>query len=173
MNFKLAWLPFATLFLLGAVLYWAPVFAPDFAFVQKAAGQAQEQTQEPETGTFETGTLFINTAQGRFEFSIEIADDDEERSRGLMFRETMPTKHGMLFDFEGTRRIQMWMRNTPLSLDMIFIQPDGKVAHIAERTTPFSDAIIDSTVPVSHVLEVNAGISRLIGLEVGDTIDLP
>ena len=94
-------------------------------------------------------------------------------SKGLMFRETMPPTHGMLFDFGETRRIQMWMRNTPLSLDMIFIDC-AKVSwsRIAERTTPFSDAIVDSTVPICHVLEINAGISRLIGLQIGDQVEL-
>lgn len=121
----------------------------------------------------ETKTLTIRTAQGSFEFTVEIADEPRERQKGLMFRETMPTKHGMLFDFGETRRIQMWMRNTPLSLDMIFMTPDGEVVRIAERTTPFSDAIIDSNVPISHVLEVNAGVAKLIGLKVGDVIALP
>ena len=114
--------------------------------------------------------LWIETGQGRFEFTAEIADTGEERAKGLMFRETMPSKHGMLFDFGEKRRIQMWMRNTPLSLDMIFLDEQGTVRKIAERTTPFSDTIIDSDEPVTHVLEINAGVSRLIGLKTGDSI---
>lgn len=132
--------------------------------------QASQTIEEPSGNIMPVELVSIVTSQGRFEFTAEIADDEQERARGLMFRETMPAKHGMLFDFGQTRRIQMWMRNTPLSLDMIFIDPTGQVVNIAERTTPFSDAIIDSMVPVSHVLEVNAGISRLIGLKIGDRI---
>lgn len=135
---------------------------------------AQSVPQEQQGDiSFETGSLWVNTAQGRFQFSIEIADTLQRRARGLMFRETMPSKNGMLFVFGETRRIQMWMRNTPLSLDMIFIRSDGTVARIAERTTPFTDDVIDSVEPVTHVLEVNAGISRLIGLKPGDRIELP
>ncbi len=121
----------------------------------------------------EAEELFIETGQGRFRFTAEIADEDLERSRGLMFREEMAPTHGMLFDFGATRRIQMWMRNTPLSLDMVFISEEGKVVRIAERTTPFSEAIIDSGEPVSFVLEINAGVSRLIGLKPGDRIKHP
>ena len=115
--------------------------------------------------------IWIVTSQGRFSFTAEIADEPAERSQGLMFRETMPPKHGMLFDFGQTRPVQMWMRNTPLSLDMVFLDETGTVTHIAERTTPFSDAIIDSGGPISHVLELNAGISRLIGLKPGDRVE--
>jgi len=115
--------------------------------------------------------IWINTAQGRFRFTAEIADDNSERSTGLMFREKMPTTHGMLFDFGETRRIQMWMRNTPLPLDMVFLDNSGTVVRVVERTTPFSDDIIDSGAPVSHVLEINGGVARLIGIKPGDTLN--
>lgn len=138
-----------------------------------AFAQSAPQGEALEPSPIEVGPIWLNTVQGRFEFQVEIADEPSERQRGLMFRELMPVKNGMLFDFGKTSQIQMWMRNTPLSLDMIFILPDGTVGHIAERTTPFSDAIIDSRAPVSHVLEINAGVSKLIGLKVGDTVELP
>lgn len=119
----------------------------------------------------EAEEIWINTGQGRFRFTAEIADEESERSIGLMHREKMAPTHGMLFKFEAARNIQMWMRNTPLSLDMIFIKNSGEVMNIAERTTPFSDAITDSGEPVSFVLEINAGVSRLIGLKEGDKIE--
>jgi uncharacterized membrane protein (UPF0127 family) len=118
----------------------------------------------------ESEELFINTAQGRFRFTAEIADDARERSVGLMHREKMPPTHGMLFVFGETDWVSMWMKNTPLSLDMIFIDRDGKVVTIAERTTPFSTDIISSGEPVDYVLELNGGVSRLIGLKPGDSI---
>jgi len=142
-----------------------------------AVAQSQQATPSPAlTQTIivdgkEAEELWIVTPQRRFRFTAEIADEESERSSGLMFREEMATDHGMLFDFEGKRRIQMWMRNTPLSLDMIFTNETGKITRIVERTTPFSDAIIDSVDPVTHVFEVKAGVSRLIGLSVGDTIE--
>ena len=160
---------------------FAPVTAVCLAFlyapqaiaetVQSPPAQAAVSVQAPLiVDGREAEELFIQTGQGRFRFTAEIADEDMERSRGLMFREEMAPTHGMLFDFGATRRIQMWMRNTPLSLDMVFIDEKGKVVGIAERTTPFSEAIIDSGEPVSFVLEINAGVSRLIGLKPGDHI---
>ncbi len=87
-----------------------------------------------------------------------------------MFRKTMLPTHGMLFQFEGSSPVMMWMQNTPLSLDMLFIKEDGKVAKIASGTEPFSKTIISSGERVSHVLELNAGIARQIGIKPGDQI---
>lgn len=117
--------------------------------------------------------LTIETSNGPFDFTIEVADETHERQKGLMHRTEMDPKHGMLFVFDSLQIVTMWMQNTPLSLDMIFVKPDGKVATIASRTTPFSTDVITSRVPVSHVLEVNAGISTLIGLKVGDRLVHP
>ncbi len=164
------------IYLLMSAALALPIMMPAFMFTGAQSAYADSAKVAPATNydaELDTQILAIKTAQGNFEFTVEIADEPHERQKGLMFRETMPTKHGMLFDFGETRQIQMWMRNTPLSLDMIFLTPDGKVVRIAERTTPFSDAIIDSTVPISHVLELNAGVSKLIGLKIGDFIELP
>ncbi len=79
----------------------------------------------------------------------------------------------MLFDFGQTRMVTMWMRNTPLPLDMVFIREDGTVANVAERTTPFSEDIVPSAGPVAYVLELNGGIARMIGLKPGDKVELP
>ncbi|WP_083649641.1 DUF192 domain-containing protein [Salaquimonas pukyongi] len=140
------------------------------------AGAQQEAIPAPPPSSLEVEgrqaeEIWIVTKSGRFRFTAEIADDPQERSRGLMFRKSMPPKHGMLFDFGEVRPVHMWMRNTPLSLDMVFLDETGTVTSIAERTTPFSDAIIDSGGPISHVLELNAGIVRLIGLQPGDRVE--
>lgn len=119
----------------------------------------------------EAEKLAIVTGQGRFEFDAEIADQPAEHAQGLMFRKKMPTRHGMLFVFGETRQITMWMKNTVLPLDMVFIGPDGTVAGVRERTVPFSEDIIASPGPVSHVLELNAGVARLIGLKKGDKVE--
>lgn len=140
--------------------------------VQSAPSTAKVELQVPLViDGREAEEIWINTGQGRFRFTAEIADEQSERSIGLMHREKMAPTHGMLFQFETVRNIQMWMRNTPLSLDMVFINNSGEVMNIAERTTPFSDAIIESGEPVSFVLEINAGVSRLIGLKEGDKIE--
>lgn len=114
--------------------------------------------------------LSIETKSGTYTFQVEIADTPQKRSRGLMFREQMQPTHGMLFDFKTDAPVSMWMENTILPLDMIFIKPDGIVHRIERGTTPFSREIISSGGPVSHVLELNAGISLQIGLEPGDEL---
>ncbi|MBO6814336.1 MAG: DUF192 domain-containing protein [Rhizobiaceae bacterium] len=114
--------------------------------------------------------LEIVTAAGSFRFSVEIADEADERSTGLMHRPRMLPTHGMLFDFGKTGPVMMWMENTPLSLDMVFIRSDGTIARIARNTTPFSRDIVSSGEPVSHVLELNAGMATLIGLKSGDRV---
>ncbi len=114
--------------------------------------------------------LVVYTARGKYSFSIEIADEPGEQIVGLMFRETMATDRGMLFVHDVPHIITMWMRNTPLSLDMVFLTADGQIAHIAERTEPFSLDTISSQGPASHVLEINAGVAALAGMEVGDRV---
>lgn len=136
-----------------------------------ALGQAWAQTAAQ--ATLPMDRLAIVTSRGRYDFDVEIADDPAEQASGLMFRETMAPRHGMLFDFGETRMVNMWMRNTPLPLDMVFIRSDGTVARVAERTTPFSEEIVSSGEAVAYVLELNAGIANLIGLKPGDRIESP
>lgn len=103
-------------------------------------------------------------------FTAEIADDPVERARGLMFREEMAHDHGMLFDFATERPVGFWMKNTPLSLDMIFVEADGDIVRIAEDTVPFSEKTVPSGAPVRFVFEVLAGTAERIGLEPGDRL---
>jgi uncharacterized membrane protein (UPF0127 family) len=143
----------------------ASIGAGPQVFVGNAFAQAQpaELATDPEK-------LIARTSSGEYAFSLEIADEEFERERGLMFRQTMAADHGMLFDFGRTEVVSMWMRNTPMALDMVFIRQDGTVARIAERTQPFSDDIVTSQEPVAYVLELRAGVSRLIGLKPGDQL---
>lgn len=106
-------------------------------------------------------------------FEVELADTDATRSRGLMFRREMAEDAGMLFDFETERLVTMWMRNTYIPLDMVFIRADGTVARIARDTEPFSEETISSGEPVLAVLEVNAGTAERIGLAAGDAVRHP
>ena len=93
-----------------------------------------------------------------------------ERSRGLMFREEMAADHGMLFIFETEGDRYFWMKNTPLPLDIIYIDATGKIVSIAADTTPFSEQTIPSGAPAKYVLELNAGTSAERGIGVGDTV---
>jgi uncharacterized protein len=118
-------------------------------------------------------TLEIVTARGVHTFAVELADNDEERSRGLMFRRELPEGTGMLFDFKQDLNITMWMKNTYISLDMIFIRSDGRIHRIAENTEPESERIIPAGAPVRAVLEVIGGTARKLGIRPGDRVAHP
>ncbi len=123
---------------------------------------------------FETGTLAITTEAGkRLDFEVEWALTPEQRARGLMERETLADNAGMLFDFGESRMVTMWMANTPLSLDMVFIDEAGLVVRVAENTTPFSEAIVGSGKPVRYALEIRGGRAAELGLTSGARLLLP
>lgn len=117
--------------------------------------------------------VIVETAAGSFTFTAEVADTPELRQRGLMFRQRLPRDRAMLFDWGRVEPVAMWMRNTLVSLDMIFIAPDGRVARVAEATEPLSDTTIPSGEPVAAVLEVVAGTAERIGLKPGDRVRHP
>jgi uncharacterized membrane protein (UPF0127 family) len=118
-------------------------------------------------------TLEIVGKSGVHVFAVELAVTEEQRERGLMFRRSLPEGRGMLFKFEPDQNVTMWMHNTYISLDMIFIRSDGRILRIAENTTPESDNIISSGGPVRGVLEVIAGTARKVGLAPGDKVAHP
>ncbi|WP_374547968.1 DUF192 domain-containing protein [Rhodoblastus sp.] len=102
--------------------------------------------------------------------SVEVMRTEAEREHGLMERPYLPADRGMLFQFDVEQPILMWMKNTLIPLDMIFISRAGVVTHIHENAEPMSEAIISSKGPVFSVLEVNAGYARKIGLKPGDLV---
>ncbi|WP_187193689.1 MULTISPECIES: DUF192 domain-containing protein [unclassified Methylobacterium] len=134
--------------------------------------QATAQSASPQNAA-KTEPLTIATKAGPKRFDVEVMRDDAGRSRGLMFRRHMAPEHGMLFDFERAEPVTMWMKNTYLPLDMLFIRPDGTVSRIAADTEPLSTAIIPSGSPVSAVLELNAGTAAKLGIQAGDRIEHP
>jgi uncharacterized membrane protein (UPF0127 family) len=101
---------------------------------------------------------------------VEVMRDEAGREQGLMNRRYLPADRGMLFDFHTEQPVLMWMKNTYIPLDMIFISRAGVVTHIAENAEPLSEAIISSGGPVYAVLEVNGGFARKIGLKKGDVV---
>lgn len=120
---------------------------------------------------FETEPLTIESVDGsEHKFTVELALDDAQRQQGLMSRTTMAPDAGMLFDFIEPRDVSMWMHNTLLPLDMLFIDADGMITHIHENAEPQSDAIISSRGPVKYVLELNGGRSRALGIRAGDRV---
>lgn len=127
----------------------------------------------PTAHSAEKQLLEITSRTGKHVFSVELAVTDEERERGLMFRRSVPEMYGMLFDFEEDRPVAMWMKNTYVSLDMIFIESNGRIRRIAENTETESEKIIPSGGPVRAVLEVAAGTARKLGIAAGDRVSSP
>ena len=102
--------------------------------------------------------------------TAEVADTEELRTRGLMFRHFLPDDKAMLFDYQNPRPVAMWMKNTNISLDMLFIRADGTIAAIAENTVPQSLDTISVQEPVRGVLEMAAGTVKKLGLRPNDKV---
>jgi hypothetical protein len=117
--------------------------------------------------------LEIATAKGVLVFEIELAGTDAQRAKGLMFRRDLGERRGMLFDFKVDQLVAMWMKNTFIPLDMLFIRADGTIAKIAAMTTPLSEQTISSGEPVRAVLEIAGGASRRLGIAPGDKVAHP
>lgn len=119
---------------------------------------------------FPRDSLRIETGKARAEFQIWLADTPAQQQQGLMFLTELPPGYGMLFPLATPRVMTMWMKNTYVSLDMLFIGADGRVLRIAHDTTPLSERIISSEVPVAAVLEIRAGEARRLGLREGSQV---
>lgn len=141
------------------------------AFISTAAW-AQEQNITHAQPELPRETLTIVTHDGkRHEFHVEMAKTPDQQTIGLMFRTHVPDDGGMLFDWGVPRESQMWMRNTLVPLDMVFINADGSVRSIAENTVPRSLAVIASHGPVRATLELAAGVTEKDDIRVGDRVE--
>jgi uncharacterized membrane protein (UPF0127 family) len=121
----------------------------------------------------EVQPLEIVTKNGVQVFSVEMATTEQEKETGLMYRKELADGKGMLFDFSPSQEVSMWMKNTYISLDMIFIRADGRILRIAENTEPLSTKIISSGGLAKGVLEVIAGTAKKYGIEPGDRVGHP
>ena len=113
----------------------------------------------------------FHTAKGDFGFTLEIADDEASREKGLMFRTELAPDAGMLFDYHHEQMATFWMQNTMIPLDMVFVAADGTVKTIHVNARPMDTTTIPSEVPVRFVLEIPGGRSVEIGLKVGDKME--
>jgi uncharacterized membrane protein (UPF0127 family) len=120
-----------------------------------------------------TQPLEIETKAGSHDFVVEVARTPDEQGTGLMYRREMAPNAGMLFVYPAVGRVTMWMKNTLIPLDMVFIGPEGRITHIVERTVPLSNELIGSNGPVRAVLELNAGTASRLGIKVGDQVRHP
>src|SRR5271154_1789624 len=143
--------------------FWVSVVAA-LAFVAFAGSGARAATFQP---------LEIVTKSGVHVFSVEIATTEQEKETGLMYRKELADGKGMLFDFSPEQEVSMWMKNTYISLDMIFIRADGRILRIAENTETLSTKIIPSNGLAKGVLEVIAGTAKKYGIQPGDRVGHP
>ncbi len=118
-------------------------------------------------------SLTFLTQTGAHKINVEVADNDSERSTGLMFRSSIGADEGMLFLYDREQDISMWMKNTYIPLDMIFVRRDGLISHIETNTEPFSERIIPSEGPALAVIEMAGGSANRLGLKPGDKVRHP
>ncbi len=117
--------------------------------------------------------LELVTQSGVHALDVEIAATPGKQALGLMYRTSLPDTKGMLFQHSSPRELTMWMRNTYIPLDMVFIRADGTVHRIEARTEPLSERIISSEGPVTAVLEIAGGAAERMGLKPGDKVRHP
>ena len=132
-----------------------------------AAASAQQGANDFQ---FKRSSLVVVTGGREIKFDVDLALDDVQRARGLMFREKLGPYEGMLFDFYKEAPVSFWMKNTLIPLDMIFIAADGTIRSIHANAVPHSTETIPSQFPVRAVLEINGGSARLLGIKPGDKI---
>lgn len=115
----------------------------------------------------------VTQAGAHHSFAVEVATTEEQLAQGLMYRPSLAADAGMLFDFGGSRPVSMWMKNTLIPLDMLFLADDGRVVGVAERAVPRSLDLISAPEPVRGVLEVNGGTVSRLGIRPGDRLVYP
>jgi len=118
-------------------------------------------------------TVEIASKNGVHAFSVEMAENEADRAKGLMYRKELPEGKGMLFDFKRDQEVSFWMQNTYIPLDMLFIRGDGTILRIAENTEPLSTKLVPSGGAVRAVLEVIGGTARKFGIAPGDRVAHP
>lgn len=145
-----------------------------YVFLLLSGGVASAFSSDPpDAGVAQSlplAPLTVETRGGRVSLQLQVADTDARRQTGLMYRASLPEKEGMLVLFEEVRPVAFWMKNTVLSLDIIFIDDAGRVINIARGTTPHSLQPIPADGPTRAVLELNAGASARLGIDVGDRV---
>jgi uncharacterized protein len=115
--------------------------------------------------------VLISTKNGKqVAFQVEVADTPAKRELGLQYRRELADDHGMLFLFPREQVQSFWMKNTPIPLDMIFIDSDRRIVGIIEQTTPFSTDPLSVSAPSQYVLEIKGGLSRVKGMTTGDSV---
>jgi uncharacterized protein len=136
-----------------------------------AAPRPGHAVDAPQPALSRDTIVIVGRDGARHPFTVEMALTEQQQETGLMFRKSVSADTGMLFDWRSPRESQMWMKNTLVPLDMVFINADGTIRHIAENTVPESLAVVDSHGPVRATLELQGGITEKLGIRVGDKVE--
>ena len=123
--------------------------------------------------TFPTAPLTIVAAGGPHKFTVELATTPAQMEQGLMFRQSLAPDAGMLFDYQAPSMAMMWMKNTLIPLDMLFVDAAGRIVNIHERAVPGSLATISAAAPARAVIELNGGTAARLGIRPGDRVMFP
>ncbi|MGC9269099.1 DUF192 domain-containing protein [Acidiphilium sp.] len=138
-----------------------------------SVGTAGAAITGPQKGLATETLTIVNQHGKRFTFKVEEALTPEQQEIGLMFRKVVPADTGMIFPWDPPQVSEMWMKNTLVPLDMVFIGPHGTIRHIANETVPESLRVISSHVPVAATLELQGGITAKDDIDVGDKVIAP
>ena len=155
--------------LAAAILFASPAARAGHALAPAGEPPAVLRLAQDEVA-FGRGEVVIETRAGARRFTVEIARTTDQRRRGLMYRTELARDGGMLFVFDRPGVVRMWMKDTLIPLDMLFIGENGRIRRIAARTTPLSEKTIASGGPVSAVLELTAGTAERLGIAPGDRV---
>jgi uncharacterized membrane protein (UPF0127 family) len=123
--------------------------------------------------TFPTAPLTIVTAGGPQKFTVEVATTPAQMEQGLMFRRNLAADAGMIFDFKESSQATMWMKDTLIPLDMLFVDAHGRIVNIHERAVPQSLETIAAAAPVRAVIELNGGTAARLAIKPGDEVKFP
>lgn len=159
----------STWILAAAAFLLLPACSPQAA--ERAPAPAATQAAVHPISGLEVIPLTIRSGDESHAFKVEVARTPEDQAQGLMFRTAMGADEGMLFPYEEPRGLSFWMKNTVLSLDLIFIGEDHRIINIAKRATPYSERAILSDAPGIAVLELVGGRADELGLEPGDMVE--
>ena len=155
--------------LIFSLMLLVPACSPQAA--ENASPPAASAASLHPVSGLEVIPLTITTLDKAHAFRVEVARTPQEQAKGLMFRTEMGANEGMLFPYDRPRMLSFWMRNTVLSLDLIFIDEQHRIINIAENATPYSEQSIPSAAPGIAVLELNGGRARELGIVAGNKVD--
>lgn len=155
--------------LLLPLLLLMPACSPQAA--EPAQTTTNERTSVHPVSGLEVIPLTVTSLGKTHTFRVEVARTPQEQARGLMFRTEMGPDEGMLFPYDQPRVLSFWMKNTVLSLDLIFIGPDRRVVNVAANAVPYSEESIVSDAPAIATLELNAGRAAELGIVAGARVD--